>query len=202
MTIEFIKANEESPVVEFTYPVDGLQSLFDDYQTWKPEMDLKGLGGYEGQSKRLMLSTHKRFNNASRQFSQDIEKSRLSLINKFLEIDTRDRWPNIPEQINNRMNIYTSLIVDLKGFNMNPHIDNRTVYAAGYINIFDNESLTVVSTTRPNFFGVNKTTEYRAPGNKGQGVIWLNTENSLHWVNRTSRDRKILMVTFQIVPWG
>jgi hypothetical protein len=100
------------------------------------------------------------------------------------------------------MNVYTSLIVDLKGYSMNPHIDNRTVYAAGYINIFDNESLTVISTTQPNFFGVNKTTEYKAPGQKGQGVIWLNTEKSWHWVNKVSRDRKILMLSFQIVPWN
>jgi hypothetical protein len=199
MTIEFTTANKESPVVEFTYPVDELQSLFDDCQTWKSDMNLQGLKGYNGLSKRLMRKYGEipslKFDN----FSQELEKSRLSLINKFLEIDTRDRWPNIPEQINNRMNIYNSLIVDLKGFNMAPHIDNRTVYAAGYINIFDNESLTVISSTKKSIFG--KTSGYQAPGEKGRGVIWLNTESSWHWVNKVSRDRKILMMSFQIVPW-
>jgi hypothetical protein len=131
-----------------------------------------------------------------------MDDSKLDLVKKFLEIDTEGRWPNIPDPIANRLAIYVSLITDLKGYQMDQHLDNRSVYAAGYLNIFDNESLTVVSSVKKNFFGKTKETQYHAPGKKGRGVIWLNTENSRHWVNKVSQDRKILMMSFQIVPWN
>ena len=123
----------------------------------------------------------------------------ILLIEKFLEIDTQKRWPNISKSISKSMNIYLSLITDLPGYKMVEHLDNRSVYAAGYLNIFDNESLTVINPTKKSIF--RKTSGYRAPGEKGRGVIWLNTENSWHWVNKVSQDRKILMMSFQIVPW-
>jgi len=200
MTIEFTTANIESPVVEFEYPVDDLQYLFDRYQTWSSNKELNGLG-YKGLDKRLILKNHEISSSAFRDFRLRLESSKLSLVEKFLEIDTQKRWPHISNSIANRMNIYLSLIADLKGYKMNPHIDNRSVYAAGYLNIFDNESLTVVGSTKRSLFGIVKETEYRAPGKKGRGVIWLNTENSWHRVNKVSQDRKTLMMSFQIVPW-
>jgi hypothetical protein len=99
------------------------------------------------------------------------------------------------------MNIYLALITDLAGYKMDPHLDNRSVYAAGYLNIFENESLTVVSSNKKTFFGKTKELQYHAPGKKGRGVLWLNTENNIHQVNRVSQDRKILMMSLQIVPW-
>ena len=200
MTIEFIIANEESPVVEFEYPVDNLQVLFDNYKDWRTEDDTRGLE-YKELDKRLTRKSNKIDNLDFTSFEQAIEKSKLQLVEKFLTIDTKSRWPNISSSMARRINIYSTLITDLKGYSMNQHIDNRSVYAAGYLNIFDNESLTVISSTKKSFFGKETETQYRAPGKKGRGVIWLNTENSWHWVNKVSQDRKILMMTFQIVPW-
>jgi hypothetical protein len=100
------------------------------------------------------------------------------------------------------MVVYLSLVTDLAGYKMDPHIDNRTVYAAGYLNIFDNESLTVISTQRSSMFGIQKPKQYRASGSKGLGTIWLNTENSWHWVNTASKTRRIVMISFHIVPWN
>jgi hypothetical protein len=200
MTIEFTTANEESPVVEFEYPVDNLQVLFDHYKDWRREDDTRGLE-YKELDKRLSRKSNKIDNLDFTAFEQTIEKSKLQLVEKFLAIDTKSRWPNIATSIARRINIYSTLITDLKGYSMNQHIDNRSVYAAGYLNIFDNESLTVISSTKKLFFGKETETQYHAPGKKGLGVIWLNTENSWHWVNKVSQDRKILMMTFQIVPW-
>jgi hypothetical protein len=200
MTIEFTTANEESPVVEFEYPVDNLQVLFDNYKDWRREDDTRGLE-YKELDKRLSRKSNKIDNLDFTAFEQAIEKSKLRLVEKFLTIDTKSRWPNIATSIARRINIYSTLITDLKGYSMNQHIDNRSVYAAGYLNVFDNESLTVISSTKKSFFGKETETQYHAPGKKGRGVIWLNTENSWHWVNKVSQDRKILMMTFQIVPW-
>jgi hypothetical protein len=125
--------------------------------------------------------------------------SKYQLVKKMLEIDTEHRWPNIPAQISNQVHVYARLVSDLTGYSMNPHIDNRSVYAAGYLNVFDNESLTVVSTKKPSMFNLSK---YRAPGKAGSGTIWLNTENSWHWVNKVSRDRRIILFTFHMVPWN
>lgn len=200
MTIEFVETNKESPIVEFDYPVDDLQVLFNNYKDWGTDDDIKGLE-YAGLSKRLIVKSNKIHNTSFHNFRKEMNDSKLELVKKFLEIDTEGRWPNIPDSIANRLTIYASLITDLQGYQMDQHLDNRSVYAAGYLNIFDNESLTVVSSVKKNFFGKTKETQYHAPGKKGRGVIWLNTENSRHWVNKVSQDRKILMMSFQIVPW-
>ena len=196
MTIEFTTANVESPVVEFDYAVDDLQNLFDKYQTWGSNKELNGLG-YKNISKRLMCKRENISSPAFDRFEQELENSKLSLVEKFLEIDTQKRWPNISKSISKNMNIYLSLITDLPGYSMSKHLDNRSVYAAGYLNIFDNESPTVINSTKKSIFRSG----YRAPREKGRGVIWLNTENSWHQVNKVSQDRKTLMMSFQIVPW-
>jgi hypothetical protein len=201
MTIKFTTAFTESPVVEFEYSVGGLQSLFDDYQNWKPNLDLNGLG-YDLLTKRLIKASDNLPGAEWSNFNAALENSKRDLVEKFLKIDTEKRWPNIPTQISNQLVIYKSLVADMPGYKMNPHIDNRSVYAAGYLNVFDNNPVTVLSTQQNSTFGFNRAEEYHAPGKKGIGAIWLNTDNSWHWVNTVSQDRKIIMITFQIVPWN
>ena len=201
MTLEFTTASVEPPVVEFSYDVSELQSFFDGYQLWDPNLDLKGLG-YTTLNKRLMRPCNVINGAAWRNFKQVIEGSKYDLVQKFLSIDTQKRWPNIPEQISERLTIYRSLIADLPGYSMQPHVDNRSVYAAGYLNIFDNDPVTEIQGQKTSVFGLKKSSNYLAPGKAGQGVIWLNTENSWHWVNKVSRDRRILMISLQIVPWS
>jgi hypothetical protein len=201
MSIEFTTAFTETPVVEFSYPVDNLQSLFDDCNTWKSESDLNGLG-YTDLSRRLTKTSDKVTGSAWKGFRQSLEDAKLGLVEQFLQIDTENRWPNMPTQISKHLTVYTTLITDLTGYKMSPHIDNRSVYAAGYLNVFDNESLTVISTRQKSAFGLKKAKEYHAPGAKGQGVIWLNTDNSWHWVNQAAQNRRIILMSLQIVPWG
>jgi hypothetical protein len=201
MSIEFTTASVEPPIVEFSYDVSELQNLFDGYQSWDPNLDLKGLG-YPALSKRLMRSGNVIDSPGWWNFKQAIENSKYDLVQKFLSIDTQLRWPNIPEQISNRIIIYRSLVADLSGYSMPPHVDNRSVYAAGYLNIFDNNPVTEVQGQKTPLFSLKKSSDYLAPGKAGQGVIWLNTEKSLHWVNEVTRDRRVLMLSLQIVPWS
>jgi hypothetical protein len=201
MSIEFTTASVEPPIVEFSYDVSELQNLFDGYQSWDPNLDLKGLG-YPALSKRLMRSGNVIDSLGWWNFKQAIENSKYDLVQKFLSIDTQLRWPNIPEQISNRIIIYRSLVADLSGYSMPPHVDNRSVYAAGYLNIFDNNPVTEVQGQKTPLFSLKKSSDYLAPGKAGQGVIWLNTEKSLHWVNEVTRDRRVLMLSLQIVPWS
>jgi hypothetical protein len=201
MSIAFTTAFTETPVVEFSYPVDSLQSLFDDYLSWNPNLELNGLG-YDELTKRLTKSSDRVPGKEWKELLKAIDNIKLQLIKHMLEIDTEKRWPNIPEQISKQMVVYLSLVTDLPGYKMEPHIDNRTVYAAGYLNVFDNESLTVVSTQRSSMFGIQKAKQYHALGEQGRGVLWLNTDNSWHWVNPVSRIRRTIMISFQIVPWG
>jgi hypothetical protein len=58
MSIAFTTAFTETPIVEFSYPVDSLQSLFDDYASWGPNLELNGLG-YDELTKRLTKSSDK-----------------------------------------------------------------------------------------------------------------------------------------------
>lgn len=201
MSIEFTTAFTDTPVVEFKYPVTDLQPLFDGYAGWGANLDLNGLS-YEDLNKRLTKDTDKLSGVGYRNFRTALENSKRNLVEQFLKIDTGLRWPNIPQQISNQLIIYVSRVADLPGYKMGPHIDNRTVYAAGYLNIFDNDSVTVLSTQRTPTFGFKQAEEYHAPGAEGTGAIWLNTDNSWHWVNPVVRDRRILMISLQIVPWN
>ena len=201
MSIEFTTAFTETPVVEFSYPVDNLQSLFDQYESWNPNLDLNGLG-YDQLTKRLTKLSECIPGKAWRELVSAMDNTKLQLVKHMLEIDTEKRWPDIPEQISKHMVMYPSLVTDLAGYKMSPHLDNRTVYAAGYLNVFDNESLTVISTQQSSMFGFQKPKQYRAPGSQGRGAIWLNTDNSWHWVNSASRTRRIVMISFHIVPWS
>jgi hypothetical protein len=200
MSIEFTTAFTETPVVEFSYPVDELQTLFDDYAYWQSNLDLKGLG-YDELVKRLTKPRNCVASPAWQTLIKDMDNAKLTLINHMLGIDTKNRWPNIPLQMSKQISIYLSLVADLPGYSMSPHLDNRSVYGAGYLNIFDNDPVTVISTKERSLFGINSSEKYHAPGTKGTGVIWLNTENSWHWVKKVTRDRRIIMISFQIVPW-
>jgi hypothetical protein len=175
--------------------------VFDGYQNWRTNSDINGLE-YEDLNKRLTRSDHLVTGQPWRDLRLSLEESKFNLVERFLNIDTEKRWPNFPEQISKHIVMYLSLVADLPGYKMNTHIDNRTVYAAGYVNVFDNDPVTVISTQRSSMFSLNKTAEYRAPGAKGTGVFWLNTEASWHWVNRVVHDRRIIMISFHIVPWG
>ena len=199
MTIEFTTAYTKTPVVEFSWPVEGIQPLFDDYQTWENESDFKG-GSYTGMSKRLFKKAEQvRGTPAWDNLEYAMSSSKNQLVEKMLEIDKEFRWPNMPIQISNQLCVYARLVSDLAGHDMNPHIDNRSVYAAGYLNVFDNKPVTVVSTNKLPIFNLSR---YRAPGKKGHGAIWLNTNNSWHWVNKASKDRRIVLFTFHLVPWN
>jgi hypothetical protein len=200
MSIEFTTAFTETPVVEFSYSVDDLQPLFDDYLSWSPNLELNGLG-YDELVKRLTKPSSYVSGTAWRTLIKDMNDAKLPLINHMLDIDTRYRWPNISLQMSKQISIYLSLVADLPGYSMSPHLDNRSVYGAGYLNIFDNDPVTVISTRQRSLFGIKSSDEYHAPGTKGTGVLWLNTENSWHWVKNVTQDRRIIMISLQIVPW-
>ena len=201
MTIEFTTVFTDSPVVEFEYPVDNLQPLFNDYRSWSPNLDLNGLG-YDKLTKRLTKSSDVIPGSEWQTLVQSMKDTKLSLVNHMLNVDTKNRWPKIPLQISKQMVVYLFLVADLPEYRMEPHIDNRSVYAAGYLNVFDNDPVTVISTQQRSLFGIKKPTEYYASGKKGTGTIWLNTDNSWHWVNKVNRDRRVVMISFQIVPWN
>ena len=125
MSIEFTTAFTDTPVVEFTYPADDLQTLFDGYQEWQPNLELNGLG-YEDLNKRLTKGSDKLSGAGWKNFKTALEDSKRDLVEQFLKIDTGKLWPNIPRQISNQLIIYSSLVADLPGYKMAPHIDNRS----------------------------------------------------------------------------
>jgi len=117
MSIEFTTAFTETPVVEFSYPVDDLQPLFDDCKTWSPNLELNGLG-YETLTKRLTKSSDQVPGKEWKDLLLAIDNTKLQLIKYMLDIDTEKRWPNIPVQISKKMVVYLSLVTDLPGYAM------------------------------------------------------------------------------------
>ena len=200
MTIEFTTAYTKSPVVEFSWPVEALQTLFEQCRMWNQAPTIEGMG-YLELSKRLIKHEYQFTdkNTSWQELVEAVDNSKLQLVKQILSIDTENRWPPLPETIAEHLHVYMYLVTDLEGYSMPAHLDTRSVFAAGYLNVFENESLTEISNKRPSLFNRSK---YRAPGKQGQGVLWLNTENSWHWVNKSSKIRRSIFFSIQLIPWN
>ena len=93
------------------------------------------------------------------------------------------------EYIYNITRPVSDINLDLDGFNLSKHFDNRLIFGNFFLNLIDNQSST-------KFYDyLNKDLFiYEAPKKKGEGVFFLNTIKTFHSVNVNS-DRYILSNT-------
>jgi hypothetical protein len=85
-------------------------------------------------------------------------------------------WNNpFSEFCKNNIHINKSLIRDSNEVKLNPHFDCRQTFATMIINLVDNETAT-------QFFDFRNDNKlmYTAPTKKGEGVLWINNEFTLH----------------------
>ena len=81
-----------------------------------------------------------------------------------------------------------SLIKDNTTFNLQPHVDNRFVFGNILINLNNNIDST--------FFYKNyqdKEVVYKAPQNRGEGVFFINSEETFHSIDITQTDTRYMM---------
>lgn len=82
---------------------------------------------------------------------------------------------------------------DLPGFSMEPHIDNGHVMFQLLINLTENDPGTAFH--NPSTYETASSISepvYRATGEQGKGIIFVNNTNSAHSINNITKDRYIL----------
>lgn len=84
-------------------------------------------------------------------------------------------WSKPFANFSKNIQIINSIIRDTTEIKYNPHFDCRQTFATMIINLVDNETST-------QFFDFRNKNElmYTSPTKKGQGVLWINSEFTLH----------------------
>ena len=74
-------------------------------------------------------------------------------------------------------------VKDKPTFELPPHVDNRFMFGNIIYNLLDNKTSTKI-------YGSNNEIVYEAPKEKGKGILFLNTEKTVHsYENNTDEDR-------------
>lgn len=88
---------------------------------------------------------------------------------------------------------------DLPGFSMEPHIDNGHVMFQLLINLTENDLGTAFH--NPSTYETASSISepvYRATGQQGKGIIFVNNTNSAHSINYITKDRYMLYASIYI----
>lgn len=109
------------------------------------------------------------------------------IFNTLLSMDTRNRWITADDTFFDSCLLYTDLVVDMPGFKLDWHIDNRAVVVQGVINITKNDKGTK--------FRMLDGAVIEGSGKRCEGTFWLNTENSIHGVSSVGKPRVVLLCT-------
>ena len=93
------------------------------------------------------------------------------------------------------------ILLDSAGFYMEPHLDNRDVFAVVIVNLQDNPEGTGTKMLNP--FGITKRKQdevvYQGPIKKGTGILMFNNWNTWHSIeNYSQQDRLIAYCTIGI----
>lgn len=113
----------------------------------------------------------------------------FNILKMLMDMDTVARWPMEARALYSYCQVNPSLVVDLPGFQIPWHVDNRKVVMQGIINLKDNEFGTEFRRVNDD----NSELSLTASSRKGQGVFWLNTENSWHHLPVITERRHVLM---------
>lgn len=195
--LDLYEINKEPPIIGFDYDPSGLSNCYNRELTSDPSE----IGyGHEHQSlRRLFYAENKGF----RDFYNSISESIPSIIKTFIDMDQAQnkmpkRWPtNKIHSIAERIKLEVFPIIDMPGFSLGSHIDQRSWFATGLINVTDNHPVTVFTRKKQGSF-FNRPF-YKVEGQAGKGVLWLNTESTWHHMERVPHERKIIQINFVLV---
>lgn len=104
----------------------------------------------------------------------------------------QNRWCRSIDELKENITVATDIIKDPPSFEMLPHMDNEFIFAVLIVNLCDNKS-----TTGFHEISQDLKTIYKAPTQKGEGLLFLNTPGSLHsFKNDSDEERYISYTTF------
>jgi hypothetical protein len=95
----------------------------------------------------------------------------------------KTKYKSNKEFIKNFITSNAFAVKDNPTFELPPHVDNRFIFGNIIYNLVDNKTSTKI-------YGFNNEVAYEAPKEKGKGIIFLNTERTLHgYENNTDENR-------------
>jgi hypothetical protein len=185
----------EPPIIGFQYDVSKLQSI---YNRELPTHE-QGLGHSKQQLRKLYFGEDENFY----EFQQAFKESIPGIVSKFIEMDQKQklmpkRWPTDKvDDISNRIQLQMFPIIDMPGYSLGSHLDQRTWFATGLLNVIDNHPVTFFTKRQHKNFLDRPF--YTVEGKAGEGVLWLNTESTWHHMKTVPHERKIIQMNLVLL---
>jgi len=186
----------EPPIIGFDYDVSKLQSIYNREMPSDPGE--QGLGHSKQNLRRLFFGEDKNFYEFQNSFKQAVP----DIVSKFIEMDQKQtampkRWPSHKaDELAKRLSLDIWPVIDMPGFSLSSHLDQRTWFATGLLNICDNKPVTYFTKKQKRMF---VKPFYEVDGSAGSGVLWLNTESTWHHMKTVEHQRKIVQISLVLL---
>jgi hypothetical protein len=133
-------------------------------------------------------------------FKNELESLKDDILDQLYETGNEhieQNWYRGLEYYKNNTKMNLNIYKDLPGFSMEPHIDNGHIMFQLLINLTENDTGTAFHNLST-FFLPAKSTDtpvYKATGNQGKGIIFINNPNSAHSITDITKDRYVIYAT-------
>jgi len=187
---------DEPPIIGFEYDTGDLESVYSREMISDPSE--QGLGHPYQNLRRLFYGESKGFKN----FYKTVQDSIPSIVEKFISMDQQQnkmpkRWASHDvERIARSIKLQMLPVIDMPGFQLGSHLDQRTWFATGLLNISDNVSVTHFTKKKDSMFTKSY---YKAEGASSKGILWLNTESTWHHMTPVPHERKIIQINLVLL---
>jgi len=194
--LAFKEIIKEPPIIGFDYDVTGMDTSYEREEVSDPSSH--GYSHEHQQLRRVFHGESKEFN----KFKSALIDSIPSMVETFIRMDQQQkvsphRWPaHEVDNIAKRIRLQLLPVIDMPGFKLGSHIDQRSWFATGLLNVSDNVSVTRFTKKRKSLI---TPCYYKAEGRAGKGVLWLNTESTWHHMERVPHERKIIQINFLLI---
>ena len=127
-------------------------------------------------------------------FKNEVESLKDDILEQLYETGSeliKQNWYRGLEYYKNNVKMYCNIYKDLPKFSMGPHIDNAHIMFQLLINISENDTGTIFH----NHNLAISEPAYKATGNQGKGIIFINNPNSAHSITDITKDRYVIYAT-------
>lgn len=202
-----IPVDENHSAYGYIFEVDILQDLLDigwheDYWTntdavtktnsvlpYKETRSVKGLNDLSDPVTGHLYSSIFTYDNIVKMFSSNDHTYK-----KFLRLYPFREKYDLNSFCRHFFTIGVTAVFDQNTYYMGRHVDNRLVFGNFIVNLRDNDNSTKF------YHGIKMTQPYySAPTEKGKGVFFLNTEETVHSINiESDKERSVMMVDLTV----
>ena len=186
----------EPPIIGFDYDACDLESVYSREMISDPSE--QGLGHPYQNLRRLFFGETEGF----KSFYNTVQNSIPSIVEKFVSMDQQQRrmpkrWASHDvKKIASNIKLQMLPVIDMPGYRLGSHLDQRTWFATGLLNVSDNVSVTHFTKKKNSMFARSY---YKAEGTSSKGILWLNTESTWHHMTPVPHVRKIIQINLVLL---